>query len=62
MEREELDGLVNEVLEDLNVQSMGVPDEDLTELLKNYAQELAEGVTAERDAEIAEGLFRAHTR
>ena len=55
MEREELemDDLVKEVLEDLNVQSLGVPDPDLHQQLQEYADELADHVTPERDAEIA---------
>ena len=54
------DDLINEVLEDLNVQSTGVTDLDLYTALQEYASELAEGVTPERDAEIADALPRPY--
>ena len=55
-----MDQLVSEVLEDLNVQSMSVTDLDLRKELDDYALELAEGVTPERDAEIANALPRPY--
>ena len=54
------DKLVKEVLEDLNVQSLGVPDPDLHRQLQEYVDELADHVTPFRDAEIADALPRPY--
>ena len=56
----EYDDVLTEVITDLNVQSMGVADPELHQKLNEYAMELAQGVTAERDAEIAADLPRPY--
>ena len=57
---EKYDEMLSDVIADLNVQSLGVADSELHQKLSEYARELAVGVTAERDAEIAEDLPRPY--
>ena len=48
--------LVSSVMDDLRVESFGVLDQAMQDKLQATANELAAGVTPERDAEIAESL------